>query len=417
MIDQGGGRGDAGPQDADARTAAPRGKRLAIAIAAVVVVLLATLIFRIHQHAREAAMRGKDGGPGGAIAVAVATVARGDIPVRIPALGAITPLATVVVKTQISGQLQRIAFREGQMVRAGDFLAQIDPRPYEAALNLAKAAVDRDSALLANARLDLTRYVGLIAENAIAEQQLDTQRALVKQYEGAVLGDRAQIRTAELNLQYAHIVSPIGGRVGLRQVDAGNYVTPGDANGIVVITQLQPISAIFSIPEDNVNSIERRLHEGATLEVDAYDRSDSTKLAAGRLVTIDNQIDASTGTFKLRALFDNKDGRLFPNQFVNIRLLEQILHDQTLIPSAAVRRGAPRGVATTFVYLVKADRTVAVRPVVLGVSAGDVVAVTSGLEPGNVVVTEGGDRLRDGSAVRLPGAPSRRPDKPRARGR
>ncbi len=417
MIDQGGGRGDAGPQDADARTAAPRGKRLAIAIAAVVVVLLATLIFRIHQHAREAAMRGKGGGPGGAIAVAVATVARGDIPVRIPALGAITPLATVVVKTQISGQLQRIAFREGQMVRAGDFLAQIDPRPYEAALNLAKAAVDRDSALLANARLDLTRYVGLIAENAIAEQQLDTQRALVKQYEGAVLGDRAQIRTAELNLQYAHIVSPIGGRVGLRQVDAGNYVTPGDANGIVVITQLQPISAIFSIPEDNVNSIERRLHEGATLEVDAYDRSDSTKLAAGRLVTIDNQIDASTGTFKLRALFDNKDGRLFPNQFVNIRLLEQILHDQTLIPSAAVRRGAPRGVVTTFVYLVKADRTVAVRPVVLGVSAGDVVAVTSGLEPGNVVVTDGGDRLRDGSAVRLPGAPSRRPDKPRARGR
>ncbi len=417
MIDQGGGRGDAGPQDADARTAAPRGKRLAIAIAAVVVVLLATLIFRIHQHAREAAMRGKDGGPGGAIAVAVATVARGDIPVRIPALGAITPLATVVVKTQISGQLQRIAFREGQMVRAGDFLAQIDPRPYEAALNLAKAAVDRDSALLANARLDLARYVGLIAENAIAEQQLDTQRALVKQYEGAVLGDRAQIRTAELNLQYAHIVSPIGGRVGLRQVDAGNYVTPGDANGIVVITQLQPISAIFSIPEDNVNSIERRLHEGATLEVDAYDRSDSTKLAAGRLVTIDNQIDASTGTFKLRALFDNKDGRLFPNQFVNIRLLEQILHDQTLIPSAAVRRGAPRGVATTVVYLVKADRTVAVRPVVLGVSAGDVVAVTSGLEPGNVVVTEGGDRLRAGSAVRLPGAPSRRPGEPRARSR
>ena len=407
MIDQG----------ADARTAAPRGKRLAIAIAAVVVVLLATLIFRIHQHAREAAMRGKGGGPGGAIAVAVATAARGDIPVRIPALGAITPLATVVVKTQISGQLQRIAFREGQMVRAGDFLAQIDPRPYEAALNLAKAALDRDSALLANARLDLTRYVGLIAENAIAEQQLDTQRALVKQYEGAVLGDRAQIRTAELNLQYAHIVSPIGGRAGLRQVDAGNYVTPGDANGIVVITQLQPISAIFSIPEDNVNSIERRLHEGATLEVNAYDRSDSTKLAAGRLVTIDNQIDASTGTFKLRALFDNKDGRLFPNQFVNIRLLEQILHDQTLIPSAAVRRGAPRGVVTTFVYLVKADRTVAVRPVVLGVSAGDVVAVTSGLEPGDVVVTEGGDRLRDGSAVRLPGAPSRRPGGPRARSR
>jgi len=392
-------------RDPDPRLVAPVNRRRLLLIAAVAVVLLATLILRIHQHSREGAMRGKGAGFSGPIAVAVATVTRGDIPVRIPALGAITPLATVVVKPQISGQLLHIAFREGQMVRAGDFLAQIDPRPYEAALDQAKAALDRDTALLANARLDLARYVGLIAENAVAEQQLDTQKALVKQYEGAVLGDRAQIRTAALNLQYAHIVAPVAGRVGLRQVDQGNYVTPGDANGIVVITQLQPISAIFSIPEDHVNSIARRLHAGAALEVDAYDRSDSTKLATGKLSTIDNQIDAATGTFKLRALFDNRDGLLFPNQFVNIRLLENVLRDQTLMPSAAVHRGAPQGAVTTFVYLVEAGHKVAVRPVVLGVSAGDVVAVTSGVEPGDVVVTEGGDRLRDGAAVRLPGGP------------
>ncbi len=383
-----------------------RRKRRLLLVVGIIVILLAVLLIRIRQQAHPpgsgAAGRGGAGGP---IAVAVATVTKGDIPVRIPALGSITPLATVTVRTQISGQLQKIAFQEGQMVRVGDFLAQIDPRPYQAALNQAKAALDRDTALLANARLDLQRYRGLMAQDAIAEQQLDTQRALVKQYEGTVEGDRAQVATAALNLQYTHIVAPVAGRVGLRQVDQGNYVTPGDASGIVVITQLQPISAIFSIPEDNVDEILRRLHQGATLEVAAYDRADSSKIAVGKLETIDNQIDVATGTFKLRALFDNKDGRLFPNQFVNIRLLEKVLRDQVLMPSAAARRGAPNGVVSAFVYLVNSDHTVSVRPVALGVAAGDIVAVTSGLIPGDVVVTLGGDRLRDGAVVQTQPAP------------
>jgi len=339
------------------------------------------------------------------MAVAVATVSTGDIVVRIPALGAVTPLATVTVKTQISGQLQQVAFKEGQLVHEGDFIAQIDPRPYQAALNQMTANLHRDEALLADARLDLKRYEGLIAEDAIAQQQLDTQKSLVAQYEGTVEGDQAQIKTAALNLQYTHIVSPVTGRVGLRQVDPGNYVTPGDTNGLVLITQLQPISVIFAIPEDYVQGITQRMQTGATLAVEAYDRSNSTKLATGRLLTIDNEIDATTGTFKLRAQFDNTDNQLFPNQFVNVQLLEDVLKNQVVMPNAAVHRGAPNGVVSTFVYLVNtAESTVAVHPVTLGVIDGERIAVTKGLSPGDVVVTEGGDRLRDGADVQLPAA-------------
>jgi multidrug efflux system membrane fusion protein len=293
--------------------------------------------------------RGGRGGPNGAIAVDVATITMGDIQVRLPALGTIAPLATVTVKTQISGQLQKIAFTEGQLVRAGDFLAQIDPRPYEVTLKQAQANLARDQALLANARLDKKRYEGLVAENSVSKQQLDTQTAQVAQYEGTVAGDTAQVSSAALNLQYTHIVSPITGRVGLRQVDQGNYVTPGDANGIVVVTQLQPITAVFSIPEDNITTIMKRLNSGATLEVEAYDRNNNTRLADGKLLTVDNQIDSTTGTFKLRALFDNKDGLLVANQFVNIRLLVDTLSNQIVMPNAAVHRGAPNGVVSTFV--------------------------------------------------------------------
>jgi membrane fusion protein, multidrug efflux system len=337
-----------------------------------------------------------------AVAVSTATVSMGDIQIRIPALGTITPLATVTVRTQISGQLQKIGFKEGQLVKQGEFLAQIDPRPYEATLAQAQGMLRKDQSLLADARLDLKRFEELIKEDSVAQQQLDTQRALVEQYEGTVEADQAQIKTAQINLAYCHITSPVSGRIGLRQVDEGNYVTPGDTNGIAVVTQLQPITAIFAIPEDNVGPIMQRVRSGAELQVEAYDRSNANKLAVGKLVTVDNQIDVTTGTIKLRAQFDNQDGTLFPNQFVNIQLLQDTLHDQTLMPAAAVHRGAPNGINSTFVYRIKDDSTAAVVPVKLGVADGETIGVLSGVSVGDVVVTEGGDRLRDGAQVELP---------------
>ena len=250
----------------------------------------------------------------------------------------------------------------------------------------------------------MKRYEGLIKEDSIAEQQLDTQRALVDQYKGTIVSDQGQLKTAAVNLLFTNIVSPVTGRVGLRQVDQGNYVTPGDANGIVVVNQLQPITVIFPIPEDNVPALVRRVHEGGPIAVEAYDRTNSAKLAVGKLLTLDNQIDVTTGTVKLRAQFENAESVLFPNQFVNIQLLQELVHDQIIIPNSAVRRGAPNGVVSTFVYVVNADRTVSVRAVTLGVVDGERVAVTQGLKAGEMVVTEGGDRLRDGAQVLLPTA-------------
>jgi membrane fusion protein, multidrug efflux system len=343
------------------------------------------------------------GGANGPVAVTVATVASGDIAVRIPALGTITPLATVTVRTQVSGILQKIVFQEGQLVKAGDLLAQIDPRPFEAAVKQAEGNLKRDQALLADARLDLKRYEELVKQDSVAVQTLDTQRSLVDQYIGAIQADEGTLNSAQVNLAYTHIVSPVSGRVGLRQVDQGNYVTSGDADGIVVVTQLQPITAIFAVPEDNVPTIMQQLNSGNPLVAEAYDRTNSTHLADGKVLTADNQIDTTTGTIKLRALFDNKDGSLFANQFVNVQLVLKTLSDQTLMPNAAVHRGAPNGVVTTFVYLVNtADSTVSVRPVTLGVIDGEQVAVDKGLAAGDVVVTEGGDRLRDGAPVLLP---------------
>ena len=345
------------------------------------------------------------GGQGGPVAVAVATATSGDIRVRIPALGTITPLATVTVRTQVSGVLQKVAFTEGQIVRSGEFLAQIDPRPYEASLQAAQGNLKRDLALLADAKLNLTRYEALIKEDAVSGQQLDTQRALVDQYGGTVDADRAAVRTAEVNLAYTHISSPVSGRVGLRQVDQGNYVTPADTGGIVIVNQLEPISVIFPVPEDNTDRIMRRVRAGETLTLEAYDRSNTRKIADGRLSSVDNQIDTTTGTIRLRGLFDNRDGSLFPNQFVNIQLLVTTLHDQIVIPNGAVHQGSPNGVLTSFVYLVNtADNTVSVRPVTSGVVDGEQVAIVKGLDAGDIVVTEGGDRLRDGAKVLLPAA-------------
>ncbi len=346
---------------------------------------------------------GGRGGFGAPVAVAVASVAAGDIEVRIPALGTITPLATVTVRPQISGILTKIRFQEGQLVKAGDPLAEIDPRPFRAALDQAVGNLRRDQAQLVDAKLDLKRFEELIKEDSVAQQQLDTQRALVNQLGGTIESDQAQVETARINLQYTNIVSPVTGRVGLRQVDQGNYVTPGDTNGLVVVTELQPISAIFAIPEDNVTTLMQRLQQGATLSAEAYDRANSNKLAVGQVKTVDNQIDTTTGTIKLRALFDNKDGLLFPNQFVNIQLVVNVLHDQTVMPGSAVRRGAPNGVVSTFVYVVNTgNNTVSVRPIALGVIDGERVSVAKGLEPGDLVVTEGADRLRDGATVLLP---------------
>jgi multidrug efflux system membrane fusion protein len=351
------------------------------------------------------------------MAVAVATATSGEIAVKLPALGTVTPLATVTVKTQVSGQLQQIAFREGQVVHRGDFLAQVDPRPFEAALEQVQGNLRRDQALLANARVDQQRFQDILAQGLIAAQQLDTQKALVQQYEGTVASDEAQVSTAKLNLQYTHIVAPVSGQVGLRQVDQGNYVTPGDPNGIVVVTQLQPVSVIFPLPEDNLPAIQKRLRVGAVLSVEAYDRANTTKLADGSLQSLDNLIDTTTGTIKMRALFDNQDGALFANQFVNIRLLQDVLKDQVIIPVAAVQHGAPNGVNSTFVYRVNADQTVSVRPITTGTADGERVAVVAGLRAGDLVVTEGGDRLRDGATVILPGPPAARAPGPTGAGK
>jgi membrane fusion protein, multidrug efflux system len=374
----------------------------ALTIALIIVALLVGFVLYLRTKQPVAAPPRGRNGQNGPVAVSVATAVSGDIQLKIPALGTVTPLATVTVRTQITGTLQKIFFTEGQSVHQGDALAQIDPRPYEAALQQMEGNLRRDQALLADAKLDLKRYEGLVKEDSIAQQQLDTQRALVDQYVGTIQADEGQVKTAQVNLVYTHIIAPVTGRVGLRQVDQGNYVTPSDANGIVLLNQVQPITVIFSIPEDNVSAVMKRVQSGAALPVEAFDKPNVTKIADGKLLTVDNSIDITTGTIKLRALFENTDSALYPNQFVNIQLLQDVLTAQIIMPNAAVRRGAPNGVASTFVYVVNPDSTVSVRPVTLGVVDGERVAVTAGLKAGEVVVTEGGDRLRDGAQVQLP---------------
>ncbi len=341
---------------------------------------------------------------GGPVPVGVASVQKGDMPVTLAGLGTVTPLATVTVKTQINGYLTEVAFQEGQMVKKGDFLAQIDPRPYQVALEQAEGQLAKDQALLKNAQVDLVRYNTLVAQNSIATQTRDTQVSLVAQDQAALKTDQAQIDAQKLNLVYCHIVSPVTGRVGLRQVDAGNYVQTSDANGIVVVTQLQPISVIFTLPEDNLPAVLKQLHAGARLAATAYDRTGTTELGKGHLETVDNQIDTTTGTVKLRAIFDNEQGILFPNQFVNVQLLVDTLHDADIVPSAAIQHGAPGA----FVYVVEPDQTAAVQQVKLGPGDGQHIAVLDGLQLGEKVVVDGSDRLRDGAKVTV--APASDPE-------
>jgi multidrug efflux system membrane fusion protein len=322
-------------------------------------------------------------------------VGKGDIGININALGTVTSLATVTIRTQISGYMQKIDFTEGNDVKKGDLLAEIDPRPYEAALAQAKGQLARDEAMLKGAQVDLARYQGLAAQNAVPHQTLDTQIALVAQDQGTVEADKAAVKSAEVNLAYCRILSPLDGRVGIRQVDQGNYVTPGDTNGIVVITQLHPISVLFTVPEDNLQAIATRLKAGAVLPATALDRAASTKIEEGSTQTFDSQIDPTTGTIRLRAQFSNDERLLFPNQFVNIRLLLDTHKDVTTMSTAGIQRGAPG----TFVYLVNADSTVSVRPVKLGVTDGDHVEVLSGLAPGDRIVIDGADKLRDGAKI------------------
>jgi multidrug efflux system membrane fusion protein len=340
-----------------------------------------------------------------AVTVGLATVVKGDIPIVDKALGTVTPLATVTVKTQLTGQLVKVAFTEGQEVRKGDLLAVVDPRPYEVALQQATGTLEKDEALLANAKMDLARYKTLVAQNSVARQTYDTQAALVNQYEATVVTDRAGVDSAKLNLVYTRIVAPTDGRIGLRLVDPGNYVSMGDATGICVITLMRPMSVLFSIPEDALPAVRKRLHAGATLQATALDRAQTTELAVGKLTTTDNQIDTATGTVKLRAVFDNADEALFPNQFVNIDLLVDTVKDALVVPVAAIQKGQPG----TFVYYVKPDDTVAIRVVETGVSDGERIAVTKGLALNDRVVIDGTDRLREGSKIRVPTAPKAGP--------
>jgi multidrug efflux system membrane fusion protein len=360
-------------------------------------VLLALLIWAVRPG-EQTAKNGRGALSAGPMPVGVASAAKGDIAVTLNALGTVTPLATVTIRPQVSGQVLRFAFKEGQMVKAGDLLVQIDPRPFKAAYDQAVGVLERDKATLQNEKVDLQRDQALYAQKAISQQVLATQQALVRSTEATVKSDAAGVEAARINLDYTRITSPVAGRVGLRQVDVGNLVQAGQANGVVVVTELQPISILFSLPEDNIDAVMSRVHAGATLSVEAYDRGQTVKLATGTLATVDNQIDTTTGTVKMRAMFDNADSALFPNQFVNVRLLVNTLHDQTWVPASAIERGAQG----SFVYVVQTDKTVAMRTVSLGPQDGDKIAITKGLNPGETVVTDGADRLRDGAEVTIP---------------
>ncbi|HKC11217.1 MAG TPA: MdtA/MuxA family multidrug efflux RND transporter periplasmic adaptor subunit [Vicinamibacteria bacterium] len=337
---------------------------------------------------------GASKGPGPAVPVIVASAERRDVPVYLAGLGTITAFNTVTVRTRVDGQIVQVAFREGQEVHKGDLLVVIDPRPFEVQLSQAQASLARDQAQLADARLNLERDRDLLAQGILPQQQMDSQRALVQQLEASGQVDQSQIDNARLQLTYCRITAPVGGRVGLRLVDEGNVVRAADPNGLLVITQLEPITVLFTLPEDNLPDVARHM-KAASLPVDAYSRDDQTKLASGSLLTIDNQIDSSTGTGRLKAVFENRDRALWPNQFVNVRLLLEVKKAQIVVPAAAVQRGS-QGV---FAYVVKPDKTIEVRLLKVGLTQGGMAAIDDGLAPGDQVVTDGHEKVQAGSRV------------------
>ncbi len=378
--------------------APPRRRIIGFLIGLIVIVGLAYGAYRVLAPTAQPSRAGH--AASAPQSVGIATVGTGDIRIIDDGLGAVTPLQTVTVKTQINGQLTQVAFQEGQMVKKGDFLAQIDQRPYQLLEQQYEGQLAHDQGLLEQAKMDLARYQTLVNQNSIARQQAEDQVYVVKQYEGSVELDQAEIDQEKLNILYCHIVSPVTGRVGLRLVDPGNYVQTTDTTGLAVLTQLQPISIIFSLPEDDIPDITAQTNAGVVLTATAYDRANVTELGTGKITALDNEIDTTTGMVKFRAEFPNPDNALFPNQFVNVRLLVRTLKNVVTAPTAAIQRGAPG----TYVYIVNPDSTVSVRPVTLGQSDNGMDQILSGLKPGDRVVTDGTDRLSDGARVTIPAA-------------
>ena len=373
-------------------------------------VLLVLFIVWFCSPAKDETTSGRNGKNGAPTAVGAATVKTGDIHIYLNGLGTVTPKNAVVVHSRVDGQLMHVLFQEGQEVKAGDLLAEIDPRPYQAQLDQASGQLMRDQALLKDAEINLKRYQELFTQDSIAKQQMDTQESLVKQYKGAVKADQGVVDNAKVQLVYTQITSPINGRIGLRQVDPGNIVHAGDANGIAVVTQLQPITVIFSLPEDNIPIVMKRIQDSNPLIVEAWSRDGKTKLATGMLLAVDNQVDVTTGTVKFKSQFHNEDNMLFSNQFVNVHMLLDTQKNAVLIPSAAVQRGTQG----TFTYVVN-DKAVVLQKITVGATEGENVAVTSGLKAGDVVVVDGSDSLRDGAKIKIATLDGKPTEQPQAR--